>query len=339
MRHKRETYQCPSCGYTTALKCDMAKHFYKLKKPCPMSLNDAVDLRDEVKKNVLANRRYLQPTTPIQQTYNTINLINNYNTLNNFIANMSPIDKINKFTDYKQINLVDFETSVEEKLAPKAKRLEIGHYKHGFALKDYQLLEIIDYVSKVSDGNDFEDLNVVYDQMRDKLRIYQNGDWKEILVTIGTREIIETIQTHYLDAYECYLIRQYSCERCERAKCHTYELLEQYYKFIGVFDIEPFVTGKSDNKILYNSDHPEYDKEYPSHDTNMHKVVDQMNALYCRVRDNITKCEVNTLKKQVVDIIKRNSNNNISDFNTKLAELFEMDEHFKGLLLNRPGAT
>lgn len=51
--------------------------------------------------------------------------------------------------------------------------------------------------------------------------------------------------------------------------------------------------------------------------------------MYCKTRDKTTKYEVNAVKKQVIDIIKKNSNNNIRELNRKIIDIFEMDEQFK----------
>ena len=51
-------YKCPCCGYETEKKSAIIKHFYNLKKLCPKLLND-IELTDEIKEYILANRIYI----------------------------------------------------------------------------------------------------------------------------------------------------------------------------------------------------------------------------------------------------------------------------------------
>lgn len=57
--------------------------------------------------------------------------------------------------------------------------------------------------------------------------------------------------------------------------------------------------------------------------------------LYTSERDNIKKMDINSIKKEVLDIVKRNTNRNIDDMNKKIVELFQMDENFKQIICNK----
>lgn len=45
--------------------------------------------------------------------------------------------------------------------------------------------------------------------------------------------------------------------------------------------------------------------------------------------------EMNSIKKEVLDIVKRNTNRNIDEMNKKIVELFQMDENFKNIISNK----
>ena len=45
--------------------------------------------------------------------------------------------------------------------------------------------------------------------------------------------------------------------------------------------------------------------------------------------------EMNSIKKEVLDIVKRNTNRNIGEMNKKIVELFQMDENFKNIISNK----
>ena len=59
-------YQCPRCGFSSNHKGTMQRHLYDLKKPCP-ALASAIELTDDIKQHVLANRVYRVPA-PVQPT-------------------------------------------------------------------------------------------------------------------------------------------------------------------------------------------------------------------------------------------------------------------------------
>ena len=333
---KLDDYECPRCGYKTEFKTCIKRHFYVKKKQCA-TIKSMVVLTDEIKEHILEYRKYIFGSTEKKPDGVMLNMINNYNTnntINNIVSGIEVIKKLTKYTDYKNIETIDFDDSVENKFAHKARRLEKNQYKQVLSINNDDLLQIIDQVSKVSDANTFEDLNIIYDPKLDKLKIF-DGEWKEFLLLKGVKTIVETIQTYYLDAYECYLIRRNrddTVSLSSRNQC--LELLEVYYKFISVFDIEPYIKGKSDNKILYSSDDERYDIDYESHDIENHSIVDKLYPLYCKTRDKIKKTEANSIIKSVVDIIKRNSSVNIEELNMKITELFNMDREFATILWN-----
>ena len=185
---------------------------------------------------------------------------------------------------------------------------------------------MIDQVSKVhiceSDDNSaktFEDLNIVYDKHADKLKIF-DGEWEDMLLQRGLKKILQTIQSYYWDAYECYLLRKLNSSTTGLNNVKMKELLIEYYKFIGCFDVEPFAKNKENVDVLGR---PNRTSENPF------SVCDEWYPIYIKTRDNIRKSEINAVKKIVLEIIRKNSDRNINELNKRVFELFNVDEGFK----------
>lgn len=305
-------YTCPRCGYNTKHRNDMKRHLYEKKKLCPGQCND-INLTDDIKNIVMSNRLYVIP-----KPFGTSTVINNYNNVNNFIAGMDTIEKLQKYIKHKNIELIGFEQSIEDRYAKTVHRLENDAWKYGFELKKDDLFEVIDQVSKIHKLKTFEDLNIVYDKTADKLKIF-DGEWEEMLLNRGVKKILQTIQSYYWDAYECFLLRKLytdiNCYNKQRLK----EFLIEYYKFIGCFDVEPFVKNKDNMEIMGR----------PYNDDNEYSICDEYYNVYIGTRDNVKKSEINAVKKTVLDIIRKNSDKNITELNKRVFELFNIDEGFK----------
>jgi uncharacterized protein YPO0396 len=106
------------------------------------------------------------------------------------------------------------------------------------------------------------------------------------------------------------------------------------YRFIGVFDIEPFIKGKCNNKIMYNMDDPIHSLNHDFYDVEEFSLEDEFYPIYLNTRDNITKSEINEIKKTVLDVLKNNSSRNIDQLNKKVTELFNMEEEFKQVIID-----
>lgn len=314
---KKEPYCCIRCGYTTEKKYHIHKHLYLLKKQCPTISND-IELTNEIKDYIIANRIY---KIPKDEPKNIINNIQNNNTINNFIANLDPIEKINKYITFKNMDLVDYGDTIENGLRDKVCMLE--NKKNDIAMDTNGLLEIVDQVSSLASHN-MEDFNILYDDKYNKLKLYEDGSWNESIIISGIKTFLSKIQEFYLDNYEFYLIRKIELNNNCRNKNKSRELLIEYYKFIGCFDIEPDSKNRSDPEILYDEDSDEECTD----------LSDKYNSLYIKTRDDTKKSYINNIKKQVIDIIKKNSQRNINELNKNVTSLFHMEEEFKNKLLH-----
>ena len=311
---KHEPYTCIRCNYSTERKNNMFYHLYKMKKTCPGTKN-VIELTEEIKQHIMENRIYKIPDEPKAPTIT--NIINTNNTINNFIANMDPIEKINKYTTFKNIELSDFGDSIENSLRCKVRLLQ--NKRNDIAIDNTGLLEIVDQVSSLASHN-IEDFNILYDDKYNKLKLYEFGSWNESIIISGIKTYLIKIQEFYLDNYEAYLIRKIELPDTNyRDKNKSKELLIEYYKFIGCFDIDPLAKDKTDQEILY-------DEESNDEDTS---ISEKYYALYVKTRDDIKKGFINTINKQVIDIIKKNSQRNVNELNKKVTSLFHMEEEFK----------
>lgn len=297
---KKEPYQC------------MKQHFSN-KKPCPAVRND-IDLSEEIKKCILENRVYHLPKREEPKQ-----IINN---IQNVITNMDFIDKFARYTQYNNIKLIDFEDKVEEEFSVISQRLDEDKYRW-FSVKTNDILEIIDKISSIPE-NKFEHLNIIYDNQMNKLQLYECGCWKSTLIDQGISLIVSLIKDYYLDSYECFLLRKiksnlYSAFDKQKAR----ELVIEYFKFLACFELDPFCLNANDGEILHD------DQFKDSYDMN-----EEFYPLYKEAMDTLSKSEINKIKRSILDIVKRNSNKNVSELNKILISLLHMDSEFKHQLLN-----
>jgi hypothetical protein len=313
----------------------MTFHLFNLKKPCPRLLND-IELTDDIRNYILANRIYHIPEkepSPQQVINQTINY---NNTINNLITNMDTVDKLTKFVSFNspESKLIDVDSKLAKNFKKNVARLEAN--KPDQDVDKHVILEMVCQVCELVDANAMKDFNIIYDEKFNRLKLYDStGSWEESILTTGVRNLLIKVQEHYFDAYEKYLIRKIRADDQLNGprQMRMMEHLTDYYKFIGCFDIDPFVKGDiNDTEILYNMDDDRYDCYAEYTDANR-KLVYEFRDKYIKIRDSTTKCFANETKKEVVNIIKNISKKNVDELNKKVINLFNMDEEFKKLIL------
>jgi hypothetical protein len=323
---------CVRCGYETPHKAKMRIHLYVNKKVCPGSKN-LLDLTDDIKLCIMENRVYHIPTpdpiVPVNTIHNNFNnVIHQYHQYTAIISNMDVFEKLNRVIEYKGLEIVDFEDSVDTKYQRKVYRLENNGYKD-FQLKHDDLLEIINEVS-LCESASFEDFNILYDKKIDRLKFYAHGSWKETLVHTGLQQMLNILKSYFLDAYECYIIRkirEFEAALEHKQKEHCLELLNEYYHFIACFDVEPFIQGKSDQEILH-SDAP--NSNGVNNDTgNAFSINDDYSGVYRKICENVTRADMNKLKRNVLNIIKQNTIRKVEDLNKCVLNLLHVEQEFK----------
>lgn len=322
MRRKHIPYQCPRCGYNSPKKWDMHRHLYGRTTQCQGEIED-IELTDDIKAGIMKNRIYHRPKEPPPPpTINIHGLINQFNSFNNMVSSIDLIDRLKHLTEFRNMSITDFETSVEKKYSQIAKKLDTNSYKLGFEINHEDMLETIDEVSNTN--RDLQNFNIIYDSSVDKIKIY-DGEWEEFISGKGVRKILTTIKDYYWDAYECYLLRKVALSKNAFEKQRCRELLQEYYKFICCFEIYPFCKDHSDGEILGD----------PTKN-NAYEVSEQYYSLYAKERDAISKAKsiLKEKKKQVVDIIKKNTERNIKHLNHEVYNMFSMEEGFRNIIMS-----
>lgn len=100
-----------------------------------------------------------------------------------------------------------------------------------------------------------------------------------------------------MDAYERFLINKYTSSKTHFAdKAKVKDLFFEYYKFLGYFDLQPFVS-----RIM-----PFQQRQYDP-DGTFYKWYDD-------ATDNLTKSECKEHQKLVINILKGNSKFEQKDF-------------------------
>ena len=319
----KEQYSCVRCGYESQDRACMRRHFYK-KKPCPSTKND-IQLTEDIKQHILENRVYQIPKKEDPQK-TTQNIITYNNIMNNYINNMDPIEKLQKFLKHNQTYLIDFKDHLGDTLQCKVEELQNDDVQ----LSKDDMLDIVDYVSKAASKH-MKEFNILYDEKGKKLKMYDDGEWTDYFVPKGVKLVIKAIQEYYLEHYECHLIRKIEHSRVSTRERQQYkDLLNDYYKFIASFDVDPIVLDKRDRDILYDKFTPEWTACSSSQN-----LSETYMTMYTMLKDTIQFKDVNAVRKHVIEILKLNTRHNIEKLNKNVAKLFNIDESFKENILKK----
>lgn len=313
----KDPYTCPSCGYKTSNKPDMYKHLYKLKKQCPKTVID-LTLTDSIKEYILENRIYHIPKK--QKDPQTV-IINQYNQMNNMLASMDAVDKIMSYTKQANVDVIDFADKVERKYEQQVEDLQQDTVEPDFSFNTDDLLEVINDICKISDST-YHDLNLIYDNKLRNIKMVDDGQWQSILTENGLRKIIEMLQEKLWDHYECYLVRHIMNDASMRRRQECEERLKEYYMFIGCFKAMPYAYDRSDFFLVDGTMHS-------------HTCSEKFYPMYKGVCDAITRSQENRVRKGVLEIIKRNSNQNLSDLNRKILGMMNVDDEYKKAILKK----
>jgi hypothetical protein len=279
-------------------------------------------LTETIKIHILENRVYHIPPPVAAPTHTQI--INNYNTMNNFINGIDPMKKIQEYIKHKNIHLIPFDRSVEIKYEKTRHKLERGQGTHSMSQDD--IFEILDNVTK-AENNSLDDFNYFYDSDLKKLMMYESGDWKELYVSSGLKMIIRTIQDYLWNAYECYLIKKIKTTSNGFDKQKLRDLITEYYAFLNCLDVEPFVKDRYDNMVLYSPDDDEYWIEPSPKNMDAWCISEEYTKLYSNIA--ITSRQKDKMKADLLDLIKRNSKRNVNELNKVIMSLINVDAEFK----------
>jgi hypothetical protein len=311
-------YTCIRCGYEAKQKSHMRKHLYELKKSCKAIVNK-IELTEEIKNDILTDGVYHIPKEVKQPTF--IQNIQYYNTMNNFVKNINTFDKLNKYLEYKNIETTSLEDNVQNNFYRRITNLKTDAFKFGYDMGNNRLFDIFEEITKI---RNLQDMNIIYDDKLKELSLFKSGSWETMLIERGIKEILSILKEYFLDHYELFLFRRiYFIEKNEREK-QRYKLhLEEYYKFIGTFDLRPIIEDKDDAEIL---------GEEHGGEQGVYKLEEKWLKIYNTLIDNMKRYEINKIKKDIDLIIKNNSNKNLTELNKEIIELLTTDEEFKEVL-------
>ncbi|NDE91507.1 MAG: hypothetical protein EB059_10315 [Alphaproteobacteria bacterium] len=279
----------------------------------------------------MTNRVYKIPVAPVVPVAPTVtNQISTHNTIVNFIAGLDSISKINKYAEHNDIELVDFETQVEQKYKRNAHKFLNDGFSNNVEFNEGHFIEMI---SDVTEASSPSNISIVYDKGSDTLHFSVGGnEWDRLRKKPGVVFLVETVIISHLKFYEIYLIRKIQSAKAI-SKQALEECLNTYYKFIAVFDIKPYVYGREDAQVMYNEDDDEYSEDSSRGDVEAHRIVDACNTIYTRIKRDLTESYKKSTMKQVMDIIQQSNKLNMADLNKALLEVLNVDPGFRDRLL------
>jgi hypothetical protein len=289
----------------------MRRHFNETVNKCPASSNN-IELAEEIKEYILENRVYHIPKK------NSDTIIN-YNTLNKFIVQMNIPDKINYLLEYQNKRLLDVEDDLEKHFQNRIGRLESDKYQGGYLLSEDGIFDLINKFTKVGQEQ-FERFNIFYYKAVKRFKLFRGTSWEEFLEDTGARELVALIKSYFLDNYEQYLIkhlhgRDVRCLNRVELKQH----LEIYYRFIGIFDLVPYICDLEDQEVLGHRLLEENDNFLAK--TYMEVYSDQKKMIKPQERKRT--------KRKIVDIINGNTIGGVSELNQILTDLLKVNQEFK----------
>lgn len=287
----------------------MRLHLYHTKKPCP-AINKDIELTNDIKDFILVNRVY----HPKDET----KIMNQ--TINNFIANMSPIIKLNHLVEHENIEIVDFEDHVEKVYEKNQHRLLNNSYKNTVEYSKSGLMNMVYDITKI---NGVENMNFIYDSALGHVYFYTGSEWEPKRFNLAIEYLVETLVIYHLSYYEFYLIRK--IDSGEPVQEH----LETYYRFIACFDINPVVKGKNDTQILYNEDDERYDATINRFNVSKFSISDRFQGIFTKVRETLTDSQKRETIREITDIMKSNHMLNIMELNKHVLEVLQVDQEFK----------
>lgn len=301
----KDDYTCPRCGYVTHQKSHMRNHLYKKIKSCPSTKND-IELTNEIKEHILANKIYKVPKTSPQQII--INQINNNQQILNCISKIDPLQKLNTYIEHANIDIVDFEEHVKELLEDQITMCE--NMTFDLSSFSFHVNILQDIVEDMIVPSTLDKFNVIYDKGTDKLLIYNDSEWEKYPFETGVKDMIEKLQYTYLDKYEEMLLAKYDHDHSLQERKRAEEQLQSYYSVIIAFQVTPYIVNGQTKEML------EYNDKYYHH-------------IFKRTSKSITMTQMKDTKKSIYSMIKRNSALSIEILNKKLIEAFCEDQSFK----------
>jgi len=288
------------------------------------------ELTTEIKELVLANRVY----HPKESTKTITQVINNNQTIINYVANLDTIVKLNELSKYQKIDIMDYESKLEGCFEHNVERFKKDSFRGNFQYRPDHFFEMIHDIT-LSKQKGFEDLCVFYNKDEDRLYVsLGNGKWENYQRDPGVYFLVDSIVKFCLENYEMYLIRKLEDDDYSLAdKVSLKDSLVEYYAFIATFNVLPVVQGKSDSQIMFNEDHEEYCDNINPNDIEGHRIVDKYSKLYHSTKTKLHDSDIRHMVKEVISVIKTTTKTNIKELNKRIMGILNVDEAFRKTIL------
>jgi hypothetical protein len=293
----------------------MKKHFNR-KTPCRNTHN--VNLTEEIKDYVYEHKVYHPPAPS-----NPKQVVNNYNFLANFISKMDYDEKLEHVLGYQQQRLIDFEDGLDQRFERKLDRLDKNDYKQPYELTEKDLFGLINDVTKIN-SDQLNYLNVLFDKKVNRILFYSCEKWDSSIVEYGIADLVRYLQSYFLDTYEKYLIKNIHGDKFgAQARSSLKNHLEIYYRFLISVGLRSNLYGNTDEDILGRTQHE--NSPYSLEEYYM-KWFDELKKL-------VKQSDKNSVKKQIINILKENSVHNIQELNKSVLSIIQVDQTFREKVL------
>lgn len=309
-------YTCPRCCHKTPTKDSMRKHLYARKTQC--SNINKMELTDEIRNVVLNDRIYAVPKHTKKTTIN--------NTIN-YISQINVFDAHQQYLSHLGIELLDFNDGIENKYKKQIESLKNNQSKCHIEYNHDDFVDMVQDITKNQQSTEPENINeynVLYDNAQEKLKIYKDDEWSSYRLEIGAVSVVNSLKIIYLDEYETYMIKKIITGKVQHLIAKFKQQIEDYYKFIICFNLEPVVQDCCDAFILDLNQNG--DKSY--------KISETYCNIYQKLKDTMKKGEKNNIVKKVTKIVKKMATHNKIELNRKFAALFGMDKEFEQIISN-----
>jgi len=284
-----------------------------MKRVCPPLVRDIV-LTEDIKEAVLRARIYKVK----DEAKITTQTINNNHTIHNYIAGLDVVAKINELSNFRNKPLLGFETKVEELYEGDVERYQTDSFKGVVRYEKQHFMNMIHEVTR-SRNNDMDDLSVFYNREDDRIYFAAGeGRWDDYMCDPGIHYLIDTLVSYNLEEYEAYLIRKLE----SRSTLGEFKSsLEDYYGFIAVFDVDPWVRNKSDADLM---DSVRFEGN---------EIACSYMDIYKRVKEGLTDIQRKTTARMVIDVIKTTTKTNVRELNKRIMSILNLDDGFKRAML------
>ena len=343
-------YVCPRCNYSSTRKTDVSRHFHR-KIRCPPLKSD-ITLSPEIIEHILNNRQDALPiilqrsesgsekhgtdvscvesaTVQINNTQNIVNINHNNNhshnhnrriNINKLVIQIDSIDKIKEIVKHQDLVLSGVDITFENIFQEDCQKWVEGKSDY-LGLNKFDLL---DYVNRGLEAQSPAEFNIVYKTNPNRICIYNDGQWENYLEERGVHRVVELLRSYAFDEYELYLLKKIHTALCNR-KIDLTICLETYYNFLICFDMSLHAEGQTDQYIM----------GYTLRDDSTNSIENYAIKLYSGIKKSVEKTEKKRRYREVLDIIKGSSANNMNRVNTAMMNILSVDQEFREQMINK----